>query len=94
MQNDKVSNHISKIRQTCTEYRAVLTKMDGLVNEWNALYGTLVDEDSFVGENESVIPTGDPSTKTASMSTVIANFGTILTTYEQGINTNFEKVTL
>lgn len=94
MENNKVANHIYKIRTIATEYKAAIEKMVAASEEWEALYGTLVDEDSFSGENLDVIPTGDPATRTASISTVVSNFGTIASGYDSGYDTSFAKITV
>lgn len=89
MANAKVSDYITKVRQWSSQYAVLMTEADGLINQWSALYTTLVTDDEFVGENSAVIPN---PTKTVSLTSVIANMQTILSAYDNGIDSNVERV--
>ena len=92
MSNAKQSDFITVARQRAAAYQALIEDMRATINDWSALYNSILTEEDFVGANEAVIPSGDPPTRLASLVTAISNFESIIASYDAGINTNFERV--
>lgn len=90
MENQKQVDFISKVRQLSTQYRNLIGELDEMSNQWNALYGSLVAEADFESGNMAVIPN---PTRLQSLTDVIGNMQTIVSTFDAGIDTNFERVT-
>lgn len=90
MANTKVSDFITKVRQLAREYEALMVEARGITGEWNALYNTMLFDTEFTGENLDIVP--NPS-YTQSITDAIGNLTTIISAWDAGINTNFERVT-
>lgn len=90
--NQKQSDFISSVRQFVTAYRKVMADAGELSNRWGALYSTILTEEDFANGNEAVIPSGDPESRLTSLDSVMANINTMLSVFDAGIDTNFERV--
>lgn len=94
--NDKQQNFISDARQLATRYRDIVNELNALSEAYESLYVNILTEEDFTGENMAVIPYSpdtNPATRLASLVAVIGNMQTIVSTFDAGQDTNFERIT-
>lgn len=91
-ERDKQAQFVNEVRQWATSYRELLTEGRDVIAQWNALYNTSVlEQDCEQGTNVQMVPN---VTRKQSVVDVIANISSILSAFDAGMNTNFERITL
>lgn len=86
----KQSDFITRTRRVINQYTDWVKEANEIMEEWESLYNALIVEEDFIGSNLDIIPDG---TRLVALTTAIGNISTILTNYDAGIDTNFERVT-
>ncbi len=85
--DEKKQAYIEIVRAIARAYRDLAGQMAEVDGQWSALYSTIITDDDMPGGIVS-----DGTSQLSSFTTVIANFGTLVTAYDAGIDTNFERV--
>lgn len=88
-ENQKQVGFVDEVRSFARSYRALIEQADALTNRWASLYNTIVDESDMP---DAIIPSGDPATRLASFMDAISNINTIISDFDAGIDTNFERI--
>lgn len=91
MANAKISDYITRARQTARAYAAVIEELRQMGADWDTLYVGVVNDDEFQGENRDII-TADGASYTATLAAMIGNAETIVTAFDTSYRQNFERV--
>lgn len=86
-ERDKHINFIDEVRQFVSIYREMIKTGNALVERWESLYNTDIQEDDI-----SIQVVSDGTSRLSAFSAAIGNIQTICTDFDNGIDTNFERV--
>ena len=84
---EKKQSYIENVRQFMRDYGAMMARAQALGGQWSALLNQIITEEDMPGGIIS-----DATSRLSSFATVISNMTTLVTTYDAGLDTNFERV--
>ena len=84
---EKKQSYIEDVRQFVRDYGAMMARAQALGGQWSALLSTIITEDDMPGGIVS-----DGTSRLSAFTSVIGNMATLVTTYDAGLDTNFERV--
>lgn len=88
-ENSKQVGFIDEGRDLARRYREIVDELQDYAKRWGALYGSILVESDMP---EQIIPSGTPATRLNSYNDVVGNMESIITTFDAGQDTNFERV--
>ena len=79
---------VETFRQWVRDYKEVMKRAWNLQNDW-ALYQTILNETDVATD---VLPSATDGTRLTSVTDAMANLSTIFSSFDAGIDDNFERV--
>ena len=70
------------------DYRAIMARAEGLENRWSALLGSEITADDLTAKDYFE----EGGSKLTALTSVVGNIGSLATTYDAGIDTNFGRI--